>query len=141
MSSTFSTRTRILKIDESLGIVFGWGMVTSESGKEYFDTQGDAITEDGMVKAASDFMANSRVAGEMHEREHQVGKTVRRDGEVLFAFPLTQDIAETFGITCEKRGLLVGVRPSAAVLSKFKSGEYTGFSIGGRRIDEEVVER
>jgi len=31
------------------------------------------------------------------------------------------------------------MRPSEAVLNKFKSGEYTGFSIGGiRRVDREI---
>jgi hypothetical protein len=35
---------------------------------------------------------------------------------------------------------MVAVEPSPEVLQKFKSGEYTGFSIGGAYIENELVE-
>jgi hypothetical protein len=43
-------------------------------------------------------------------------------------------------ITVKQTGLLVAMKPSPEVMKKFESGEYTGFSIGGRRIvDQEVI--
>jgi hypothetical protein len=49
----------------------------------------------------------------------------------VFAFPLTTEIAKSLGITTKQTGLLIAMRPSESVLSKFKDGTYTGFSIGG----------
>jgi len=136
---TFEVSTsKIIKVDDSLGLVFGYGMVCSKGGEEYFDTQGDAITEKAMVEAACDFMLHSRVSGDMHKAGAD-GKA-EQDGQVVFAFPLTADIAKAFGIATDTLGLMVAVKPSSDVFAKFKSGEYSGFSIGGARIEEEVVE-
>jgi len=59
---------------------------------------------------------------------------------VVFLFPLTSELAKAFEIKTERTGVMVGIKPSPEVLAKFESGEYTGFSIGGERLDEEVVE-
>ena len=128
----FETRIEIAKVDDSLGLVFGFGLVTFEKDVEYFDVQGDAIDEDGMLEATLDFMLNSRVARDMHK-----GDPI---GELVFGFPLTREIAEMFEITTKRHGFMIGMKPSPEVLAKFQSGEYTGFSIGGRRVEEEVVE-
>jgi len=126
-------RVDVLKVDESLGIVFGWAIVSKVNGVDYFDVQGDNITEAAMLKAAADFMLNSRVLGDMHEKAE--------GGSVLFAFPLTTDVAKAFGITTKQTGLMIGVKPAnAETLAKFVSGEYTGFSIGGRRGKDEDVD-
>lgn len=85
-----------------------------------------------MLEAAADFMEHSRVHGEMHQS--------RDSGPVVFAFPLTEEIAKIFDIETPRTGLLVAVRPSPEVLEKFRSGEYTGFSIGGRRLEDEDVD-
>jgi hypothetical protein len=59
---------------------------------------------------------------------------------VVFAFPLTEDIGKAMGIESQKTGLMIAMQPPAEILIKYKSGEYTGFSIGGRRVvDEEVA--
>ena len=76
-----------------------------------------------MVKAAADFMLNSREAREMHE-----GGAV---GSFAFAFPVTEETKEAFGIECDRTGLMVAVRPDADTLEKFADGTLTGFSIGG----------
>lgn len=131
MDNDFEFRAKVEKIDEGLGLVFGWAIVCTEDGEPYFDTQGDTIPEESMLKAAADFMQTARISGDMHQVE---------DGTAVFAFPLTADISEAFGITCKRTGLPVAIKPSATVLAKFKSGEYTGFSIGGKREEEEVVE-
>ena len=132
MSKTFEIRAEILK-DQTFeqGLVLGWAIVCSEMGEEYFDLQGDAVTEKAMLDAATDFAENSRVAKEMHQGEQA--------GTVVHTWPLTSDIAKSFGVECDKRGLMIAMRPDEGMLDKFKSGELTGFSIGGiRGVDEEV---
>jgi hypothetical protein len=76
-------------------------------------------------------MENSRIAKEMHQGEPK--------GSVVFAFPLTTDIAKSLGITTERTGLLIAMKPTAAVLEKFRDGTYTGFSIGGAYGEMEEV--
>ena len=132
MTDTFELRAEIAKVDESLGLVFGWAIVCTEDGSEYFDTQGDHIPEDAMLKAVTDFAKSSRVAYEQHSREEA--------GHVVHSFPLTKEIASVFGIECSKTGWMVAMQPDDAMLAKFKSGELTGFSIGGRRVEDEVVD-
>ncbi len=128
---------KIAKVDESLGIVFGWAVICKVAGQDYYDWNIDSggvhkgklipehITEPAMLKSAAAFMASDRPGNEMHE-----GGDV---GKFLFAFPLTTDIAKAMGIACAKTGLMVGYQAPPAVLAKFKSGAYTGFSIEGVR--------
>ncbi len=132
MSDRFSTSAEVVKVDEALGLVMGFAIVCEEGGEPYFDVQGDHIPEDSMLKAALDFMENSRVAGEMHAGGDR--------GTVVFAWPMTTDIAKAFGIVTSRTGLMVALRPSDdAMLEKFRDGTYTGFSIGGKRIEDEDV--
>jgi hypothetical protein len=129
----FEVEARILKVDDSLGLVFGWAIVCTEKGEAYFDTQDDHIPEESMLKAAADFMEHSRVLGDMH--------ATAEGGSVVFAFPMTAEIAKAYGLTTETTGLMIAVRPAnAETLEKYKSGEYTGFSIGGIRITDEDAE-
>lgn len=137
-SHKLSTKNNVLgvvnvsKVDEELGVVFGYAIVCKQRGEEYYDIQGDHIPEESMLKAAFDFMSGNRVAKDMHE-----GK---QTGQVLFGMPITQEIAESLRIDVNQTGLIVGMKPSSnELLEKYKTGEYTGFSIGGRRImDTEV---
>ncbi len=128
MEETFK-RSEVFKVDTNLGLVFGFAIVSKIDGEPYFDVQGDHIPEDAMLKASVDFMAKSRQAKEMHQ-----GDAI---GEVLFAFPMTEDIAKSLGITTPQTGLLIGMRPGAEALSKFTDGTYTGFSIGGAYVTNE----
>lgn len=131
-------KAQVVKVNSRLGLVFGYAIVSKVNGEEYYDHHGDHIPEDSMLKASVGFMKSYRISGDMHERDAN-GSPVQ-DGDVVFAFPMTQEIADSLNITVEKTGLLVAIQPSSVVLRKFESGEYTGFSIGGRRItDEEVI--
>jgi hypothetical protein len=133
MTQVFEVTSQVIKVDKALGLVFGWAIVCKIDGVDYFDVQKDNIPEDSMLDAAADFMMNSRVAKEMHQGSEQ--------GSIVFAFPLTTEIAKAFEITTKKTGLMIGMKPSPAMLEKFEKGELTGFSIGGKRItDEEVSE-
>ena len=128
----FTHSLEILKVDDSLGLVLGYGIICTEEGEDYFDLQGDHIPEDAMLKAATDFMLNSRKADTMHDFEEM--------GTVVFAWPMTEEIAKAYELDPVRTGLMIARKPSDEVLEKFKSGEFTGFSIGGKRIKDEVVE-
>jgi hypothetical protein len=129
-----STETQVMKatvckVDTSLGLVFGWGIICTEKNaagefEDHYDLQGDHIPEPVMVAATSDFMLNSREAHDMH-----TGKNV---GSIVHSFPLTSDIAQAMGIETTKTGWMVAMKPEAGVLAKYESGEYRGFSIGGQ---------
>ena len=128
---TFRLTADVAKVDTDLGLVIGYAIVCSDDGTPYFDKQGDHIPEDAMLKAWLDFAANSRVAREMHGDDQA--------GTVVGSFPLTADIAKSLGITVRKTGLVIAMRPDPEMLAKFKSGELTGFSIGGTRVEDEEV--
>lgn len=115
-----------------LGLVFGWAIVCKERGHPYFDTQGDHIPEDSMLKAATDFM--------MHKRDLKVMHKGKRVGTVVFAWPVTKDIAKAMGLDGTRTGLMIGVKPdNPTIMDRFRDGQYTGFSIGGNRLIDEPV--
>lgn len=116
-------KAEVFKVDEGLGLVFGWGIICTENGEDHFDLQGDHIPEDVMVAATSDFMENARVAKDMHAGEQH--------GTIVHSFPLTGEIAKAMGITTEKTGWMVAMKPCPEVLKQYVSGERRGFSIGG----------
>lgn len=129
----FTHSANILKVDDTLGLVIGWAIISKQEGADYFDCQGDHIPEDAMLKAATDFMQSSRVVGDMHEKDE--------GGQVVFAFPMTTEIAKAFGITTKSTGLMIGIKPKdQKTLEKYKNGTYTGFSIGGVRVDDDLLE-
>lgn len=125
---------QVAKVDSELGIVFGYAIICTKNGEKYFDTQGDHIPESSMLKAVAKYADGPRLAKDMHE-----GESI---GTVIFTFPLTSDIAKALEIDVAKTGLIIGMKPQDdAVLAKYKSGEYTGFSIGGYRVlDEDLDE-
>lgn len=130
---SFEQRVEIVKIDTALGLVMGHAIVCTEGGEPYFDLQGDHIPDETMLKAALDFMENSQVVKEMHSGEQR--------GTVVFAWPMTAEIAKAFGIETERTGLMIAIRPNdKEMLEKFQLGEYTGFSIGGQRVRDEELD-
>lgn len=131
MRKRFETRVELKKFDEDLGLVMGYIIICKEDGEDYFDLHGDHIPESSMLKAALDFMENSRRAKEMH--------TGDVSGSIVFAWPMTTDIAKAFDISTKTTGLMIAMKPDEEMLEKFQDGTLSGFSIGGfRGIDEEV---
>lgn len=128
------TSNQILKIDDSLGVVLGWGIISKIDGQEYFDKQDHHIPEQTIFESAVDFVLNSGVHKEMHKGSEK--------GQVVFVWPMTTEIAKAFDIQTKVTGLMIGVKPNdPAILEKFKDGTYTGFSIGGVIVeDQEVTE-
>jgi hypothetical protein len=122
----------VLKVDEGHGLVLGWAIVCKQGGEDYYDLQNDHIPEDSMLAATVDFMHGARTAKEMHSGDGA--------GSVLFAFPMTSDIAKAFGVETETTGLMIAMKPdSEETLGKFRDGIFTGFSIGGLRLEDEDV--
>ncbi len=129
---------RIFKVDESLGLVMGWAIICKRGGQDYYDLNVDPdgskvpehIPEDSMLKAAMDFMLNSRMGNVMHAGEET--------GTYAFAWPMTSEIAKAMGIQTSTTGLMVAYKPPPELMSKFVDGTYKGFSIEGRRV--KVVE-
>ena len=132
MTEQFSTGAKFVKVDEELGLVLGFAIICKENGEDYFDVQDDHIPEDSMLKAATDFMIDSRMAAEMHQGEER--------GQVVFAWPMTTEIAKAFDIEIPRTGLMIAMKPdNDEMLEKFRNGDFTGFSIGGLRLEDEEV--
>ena len=134
--SLFTHGNDILKVDDELGLVLGWAIVCKVDGEDYFDTQGHHIPESVMLEAALDFMQKSGTAGEMHFVDEK-GEKVDA-GTVPFLFPITTEVKEAFDLQVNKTGLLIGSKPTPEVLQKVRSGQYRGFSIGGKCTDWET---
>ena len=125
-----AVQAQVLKMDDEQRIVYGWAYVSTEDGKLLVDTQGDSIEPIEMEKMATEFMANSRNAKVMHK-----GEVV---GQFVHSLPLTNELMKAFDIYSDREGWIVGMRPSTEELWKaYKSGEYAGFSIGGKAGDVE----
>jgi len=121
-----------IKYNKKLGLVFGWAIVSKVDGEEYYDLQGDHIPEDSMLEAATDFMLKRRTMKLMHRGESR--------GDVVFAWPLTEETAKAMGIESNISGLMIAVKPTnKKLIEAAETGELKGFSIGGVRIvDEEI---
>lgn len=127
------TKANVVKVDKSLGLIFGWAIVCKVDGEDYFDLQDDHIPEDSMLKATTEFMIESRKNKDMHSGGFK--------GTVVFAFPLTTDIAKAMGIASKNTGLMIAAKPDdPAILDKYASGDYQGFSIGGQRLEDKVLD-
>lgn len=115
---------RVVKTSsDELGLVFGWALTSKAGGTDYFDLHGDNIVEEDLIRVAAEFMERGGATDEQHDFE--------ADGRVVFAMPLTAEVAKSFGIQTDTTGLMVAIKPSPEVFAKFKAGEYTGFSIAG----------
>ena len=113
-----------VKVNDELGLVMGFAIICKQNGDDYFDLHGDHIPEDSMMKAATDFMLNARAGKIMHAGDVM--------GDVVFAWPLTEDTAREFDITTKRTGLMIAWKPrDAKTLAMFKDGKLKGFSIGG----------
>ena len=126
---------RVEKVDTTKKMLFGFGIVSTLKGEPYIDLQNEYIPENVVLDASTEFMeSDSRPALAMHEGE-PIGK-------VIHGFPLLGDIAKSMGIKTERTGFIVGVKiENDEVLKKYRNGEYTGFSLGGRarRVPNEEV--
>jgi len=132
-------------VNEELGLVFGFSIVCKVKGEDYYDLNieknakgewervPEHIPEQTMLKAAHDFAKGARPGNDMHDGPDT--------GQYAFLMPWTAEIAKAFGYdgVPPMTGLMVAYHAEPAVLAKFKSGEYTGFSIEGSRLKTEEI--
>ena len=131
----FTKDCEFCKVDDALGLVFGYAIVCNVDGEPYYDLQGDHITEKAMLDAACDFMLHARVAKDMHDKNPD---RPGQQGTVVFAWPMTAEIAKAFDLDVKHTGLMIAMKPNDPhVLKEFRDGKRTGFSIGGTRIADQ----
>lgn len=117
---------RVFKIDEKLGLVFGWALATTLDGGKtpHIDLQNDAIVGgDELIKIAADFMEESAKSDVLHDENP--------DGKIVFAMPLTKDVKSALGVTSDIEGLAIAMKPSPETFKRFVAKELNAFSIGG----------
>ena len=125
----------IAKVDDEKRQVFGWASVTEINGDPVVDLQGDLMETYELEKAAYDYVLNSRVGGEMHER---VGKSSPKQvGTLIESMVITPEKIEKMGLPPETpHGWWIGFQVGRddfgdKAWDKVKKGDYTGFSIHG----------
>lgn len=131
-ADSFEAFAQVAKVSDDLGLVFCWAFTsTNPDGTAYHDLQGDAIDTD-FLKAAAEFMENGGATDELHDGV--------QTGRVVFAMPMTPEIAKAYGVETKTVGLMVALKPPPDVLAKFKDGTYTGVSIAGTG-SRELIEK
>ena len=128
----FKADFSVTDVNDELGLVFGWGMITGLNGEDYYDTDNQHISSDMMLKSTTGFMQSLRISNDSH--------TESDIGQVIHSFPLSKEIADSMGITSNINGWMVAVNPTPEIIGKFKSGEYKGFSIEGKCEWEDIGE-
>lgn len=120
---------KVAKAVDEIGVVFGVGFESTVNGKPYKDLQGHHIPPVEMLKGTTNFMLKSRKADDRHDEIQQ--------GEIVHSLPLTKEIAKALEIQSDREAWFIGMKPSAEVFELFKSGDRTGFSIGGQAVEVE----
>jgi len=114
----FELGCEVAKADEDKRLVYG---IVLEPNT--IDLQGDTLTSETIEQAAHDFLARSRTVGDMHTRE--------ADAEVVESW-IAPEPGSMGGQTYEAGTWLMAVKVhSDALWAMVKSGDYSGFSIGG----------
>ena len=125
----------LLKVDDSLGIVFGYAIVCREKAadgnwQDHYDTQGHHIPESEMLKASVEFAQQQAVSKRASKDMHE-GEDIQ---EVVQMIAVTEELAKALDWDVKKTGLVIALKPTPEVLEMYKSGDRTGFSIGGRGV-------
>lgn len=125
-NTDITATAQFVKASDELGLAFFWAFKSSDqNGDPVVDLQNDIVqSDDDMIRAAAEFMQNGGAVDEQHNE--QAGA-----GEVVFAMPMTPEIASAYSIDTKQSGLMIAIKPAPDVLAKLKSGEYSGVSIGG----------
>lgn len=127
-----TSSTDLLKVDSELGVVFGYAIVCREKDAEgnwqdHFDTQGHHIPESEMLTASVEFAQQQAIQKAASKDMHE-GEVVQ---DVVQMLAVTEELAKALDWDIKKTGLVIALKPTAEVLEMYKSGERTGFSMGG----------
>ena len=115
----------VAKVQQDRRMVFGWGQVVTKGGEEIFDTDNQSFGVEETFDAWLEFAKGERVMLQMHGGESR--------GTIAFIYPAFDDVMKSLGFeSIGQEGFIVGAYiEDDETLAKFKSGEFTGFSIGG----------
>lgn len=91
--------SEVFKFNEEQRLVYGWAYVSTVKGEISLDHSGEYIRPDELVKAATNFMLDVRVAKAMH--------TGSQIGEIVHSLPVTKEIATSLGITSDREGWII----------------------------------
>jgi len=120
-------KSEVLKFDEEQRLVYGWAYVSTVNGQVSLDHSGEYIKPEELVKAATNFMLDVRVAKAMH--------TGSQVGEIVHSLPVTKEIANSLGLSTNKEGWIICVKVhDDNVWEQVKVGKLSAFSIGGRAL-------
>jgi len=131
---SFRTSFQVKKIDDELGIVFGWASVSEQAdGSLVFDHEGDAIFPEELEKAAYQFNLEARRATDSHDIE-TLGA-----GDLVESMVFTKDKQDQLGISVPV-GWWVGFHVGDEDMRKQirDTGERAMFSIGGTALRTEI---
>jgi hypothetical protein len=118
------------------GIVWGWASIIEKDGKAIIDHQGDMIDPEELVKAAHDFISNSRTGGLMHTKE---ANEPRKVGDIVESMVFTRELQKALDIDLGKAGWLIGFKITDPEVRKLAAGgRLPSFSIGGIGHREEM---
>jgi len=121
----YTASADIAKVDEEKRLVSGWASVIEKEGEPVVDLQGDVISEEEMMKAAHKFVSDYRASKAMHK-----GGSI---GQVVDSIAFTKEQQEALGVDLGKVGWYITVKvDDEEAWKKVKSGEFSGFSIGGK---------
>lgn len=132
----YTITCKVGKLDEALGVVFGYAFATTlDGGKSaHVDLQDDAIVGgDELIKVALGFVEAGALSDVMHSENP--------DGYCPFVMPLNAETKKAFKLSGDVEGVAIGMKPSAETFKRFVSGELQGFSIGGTGIREPLGEQ
>jgi len=125
-----TAQAAIAKIDEALGLVYGWASVVLKDGEAVVDRQGDIIEPAELEAAMVEFMKDYRSVGEMHEGGDK--------GVVVEAVVMSPAKARAMGIPVAvadqmPTGAWIGVQldPAGETFAKVRDGKLAAFSIQG----------
>ena len=114
----------VLSKREEEHLIWGWASVVSKDGVPVVDLGGDIIPPSVMEEAATEYMLTSRQGLDMHDGEPTA--------ITVHSFPLTKQIAELFGISCDREGWIICQKVlDEDVWASIKQGDRLAFSIGG----------
>lgn len=115
----------ITKVDSDKRLVYGWASVIEVNGEPLVDRHNDIISEDELVKAAHNFIRESRRGDFMHE--------VQGVSEIVESFCFTKDVQKALGIDLGKVGWMICTYVhNDAAWDAIKKGLFPAFSIGGK---------
>lgn len=126
---------QVVKVDTSRQLVFGWASIAKKTdGEVVTDSQADFMDDQWeLEKMAYRYVLHYRDGGEMHER--------RGVARLVESMVFTPEKLEKMGLATDAlpMGWWVGFKvDDPQVWASAEAGKFTGFSIGGAGIREQV---